>query len=182
MARGNRRRKIGASTREETRREECEKEACREEGDEEEGEVTDEAAKPEITTYSGSLRSQELKRIAFAACWIFALSRSCEECYSSLGSTRSWRGGTTGGAPISLSAPRAVPAKSAPASNIVTGSVSAQASAMLRIVRICKPDIFAAIVPATPEERACVVLTGNPKMSAAAMVVIATSSADAPCA
>jgi hypothetical protein len=58
---------FGASTREETRREECEKEACREEGDEEEGEVTDEAAKPEITTYFGSLRSQELKRIAFAS-------------------------------------------------------------------------------------------------------------------
>src|SRR5208337_3229655 len=52
--------------------------------------------------------------------------------------------------------------------------------AKLRMVDHCIPDLLAAIVPATPEERTWVVETGRPNMSAAAMVVIATSSADAP--
>src|SRR5262245_48952671 len=51
MVRGNRRRKIGASTREEAGCEECEKEACREEGHEEGGEVTDQAAKSEKSVH-----------------------------------------------------------------------------------------------------------------------------------
>ena len=45
----------------------------------------------------------------------------------------------------------------------------------------CKPDPFAAIVPATPDDNTCVVDTGNPYTSAAPIVSIATSSADAPC-
>ena len=36
------------------------------------------------------------------------------------------------------------------------------------------------MVPATPEDNTCVVLTGSPKRSAAPMVVIATNSALAP--
>src|SRR5208283_5078740 len=44
------------------------------------------------------------------------------------------------------------------------------------------PDPLATIVPAMPEERMCVVLTGRPSTSAASMVANATSSADAPCA
>ncbi len=51
---------------------------------------------------------------------------------------------------------------------------------MLRIVDICTPDPFAAIVPATPEESTCVVETRKPKLSAAAIVPIATISAAAP--
>jgi hypothetical protein len=35
-------------------------------------------------------------------------------------------------------------------STIAAGSVSTQASAMLRIVDHCRPEPFAAIVPATP--------------------------------
>jgi hypothetical protein len=27
----------------------------------------------------------------------------------------------------------------------------------------CRPDLFAHIVPATPEDKTCVVLTGNPE-------------------
>src|SRR3954447_7332274 len=53
---------------------------------------------------------------------------------------------------------------------------------MFRMVENCKPLLFAAIVPATPELNTCVVLTGNPQLSAAKMVAIATSSAVAPCA
>jgi hypothetical protein len=37
-------------------------------------------------------------------------------------------------------------------------------------------------VPATPELRMCVVLTGSPHRSAAKMVAMATSPALAPCA
>ena len=45
---------------------------------------------------------------------------------------------------------------------IEAGSVSTHAIAKLRIVDHCRPDLFAHIVPATPDERTCVVLTGNP--------------------
>ena len=38
------------------------------------------------------------------------------------------------------------------------------------MVDICTPEPLAAIVPATPEERTCVVETGKPKLSAAAIV------------
>lgn len=46
---------------------------------------------------------------------------------------------------------------------------------------LCSPERFAAIVPATPDDRTCVVLTGSPIWSAAGMAAIATISADAPC-
>ena len=51
---------------------------------------------------------------------------------------------------------------SEPDSSIATGSVSTQAIARFRIVDICRPDRLAAIVPATPDERTCVVETGRP--------------------
>ena len=51
---------------------------------------------------------------------------------------------------------------------------------MLRTVSPCRPEWLANIAPATPEERMWVVLTGTPTTSAKPMVVIATSSADAP--
>ncbi len=60
------------------------------------------------------------------------------------------------------------------------GSVNTQAITRLRIVPNCKPDLLAAMAPATPEERICVVETGKPKISATAMVVMVTSSAEAP--
>ena len=65
---------------------------------------------------------------------------------------------------------------------IAAGSVSTHAMSRLRTVDICSPDRFAAIVPATPDDSTCVVDTGSPYMSAAAIVTAATSSADAPCA
>jgi hypothetical protein len=37
---------------------------------------------------------------------------------------------------------------------------------MLRNVANCKPEPFAAIVPATPDDRICVVDTGRPKLEA----------------
>src|SRR5271168_1830174 len=67
------------------------------------------------------------------------------------------------------------------ASTIDTGSVNTQAIKMLLIVDICSPVLFAAIVPATPDDSTCVVLTGMPRMSAMPIVDIATNSADAPC-
>ena len=45
---------------------------------------------------------------------------------------------------------------------MAAGSVSTQAIAMERTVLHCSPDPFAAIVPATPLERICVVDTGSP--------------------
>jgi hypothetical protein len=63
---------------------------------------------------------------------------------------------------------------------IAQGRVKTQASAILRRVDICTPEPLAAIVPATPEERTWVVETGRPKLSAAAIVPIATISAAAP--
>ena len=51
---------------------------------------------------------------------------------------------------------------------------------MLRIVDNCRPEPLAAIVPATPDDSTWVVDTGNPYMSAAAIVAAATSSAAAP--
>ena len=46
--------------------------------------------------------------------------------------------------------------------NIHAGKVSTHANMILRNVARWRPERFAAIVPATPEERTCVVLTGNP--------------------
>jgi hypothetical protein len=48
---------------------------------------------------------------------------------------------------------------SVPDSIIVAGSVSTQASAMLRMVDHCSPDPLAAMVPAMPDESTCVVET-----------------------
>jgi hypothetical protein len=48
------------------------------------------------------------------------------------------------------------------ASPIDAGSVSTQAISKLRSVAICKPDLFAHMVPATPDDKTWVVLTGNP--------------------
>ena len=45
---------------------------------------------------------------------------------------------------------------------IAVGSVKTHASAMFLKVDICRPDPFAAIVPATPDESTWVVDTGNP--------------------
>ena len=45
---------------------------------------------------------------------------------------------------------------------IAAGSVKTHASAMFLKVDICRPDPFAAIVPATPDESTWVVDTGNP--------------------
>jgi hypothetical protein len=47
--------------------------------------------------------------------------------------------------------------------------------------RHLEAEPLAAIVPATPEDSTCVVETGRPYMSAAAIVPAATSSAAAPC-
>src|ERR1019366_4951611 len=69
-----------------------------------------------------------------------------------------------------------------PASRIDAGSVSTQAIARLRTFPHCSPDRLAAMVPATPEESTCVVLTSMPNQSAAPMVTIAVISAAAPCA
>src|ERR1700739_2309455 len=69
-----------------------------------------------------------------------------------------------------------------PESNAATGNVNTHAAAMLRSVDICRPLRLAAMVPATPELSTWVVLTGKPKLSAAEIVAIATSSAQAPCA
>ena len=69
-----------------------------------------------------------------------------------------------------------------PESRIETGSVSTQAASRLRTVFHCRPDLLAHMVPATPDDSTCVVLTGRPNASAAPMVAIAVSSAAAPCA
>jgi hypothetical protein len=45
---------------------------------------------------------------------------------------------------------------------MAAGSVSTHASAMFLIVLHCSPDPFAAIAPATPLDRTCVVDTGSP--------------------
>jgi hypothetical protein len=63
---------------------------------------------------------------------------------------------------------------------IAAGSVSTQARAMLRTVDHCIPEPLATIVPATPDDRTCVVDTGKPKPSAAPIVAAATIYAAAP--
>ena len=40
---------------------------------------------------------------------------------------------------------------------IEAGKVSTQASSILRTVDHCRPEPFAAIVPATPDDKTCVV-------------------------
>jgi hypothetical protein len=53
---------------------------------------------------------------------------------------------------------------------MAAGNVITHANAMLRTVESCNPEPFAAMVPATPEDSTCVVETGSPYMSAAAIV------------
>src|SRR5207248_2858620 len=66
------------------------------------------------------------------------------------------------------------------ARTIEAGKVSTQAIKRLRTVDHCRPEWFAAMVPATPDESTCVVLTGSPRASAAPIVAIAVISAAAP--
>ena len=63
-----------------------------------------------------------------------------------------------------------------PDRSAAAGKVNTHPAAMLRTVRQRRPLPFAAIVPATPELRMCVVLTGSPKAVAAKIVAAATSS------
>jgi hypothetical protein len=49
---------------------------------------------------------------------------------------------------------------------MAAGSVSTQAEMMLLTVLHCRPERFAAMVPATPLESTCVVDTGRPYSSA----------------
>lgn len=60
-----------------------------------------------------------------------------------------------------------VKAKIAPPRSIQTGRVRTQAMRIFIRVFDCNPDRLAAMVPAMPEERIWVVLTGRPQMSAA---------------
>src|SRR5215510_3128466 len=64
---------------------------------------------------------------------------------------------------------------SRPDSRIDIGSVRIHASRRLRTVAHWSPEPLAAMVPATPEDNTCVVLTGSPSTSATPIVVIATS-------
>ena len=68
--------------------------------------------------------------------------------------------------PIELPFPSATPTNSITKNsfqqNMATGKVNIQAAARLRTVLHCKPDPLAAIVPATPLDRMCVVETGKP--------------------
>ena len=50
---------------------------------------------------------------------------------------------------------------------------------MLRNVDICSPEPFAAMVPAMPDESTCVVDTGSPYTSAAAMVAAESGRVEA---
>jgi len=62
---------------------------------------------------------------------------------------------------------------------MAAGSVNTHAISRLRTVAHCSPEPFAAIVPATPDDNTCVVETGSPYISAAAIVPAATTSAQA---
>ena len=67
---------------------------------------------------------------------------------------------------------------------MVTGKVSTQARAMLRMVlawRFLTP-LLATMAPAIPDDSTWVVLTGKPDADATPIIVAATSSAEAPCA
>src|SRR5262245_8665685 len=63
---------------------------------------------------------------------------------------------------------------------MAAGSVRTHAINRLRTVAHCSPEPLAAIVPATPDDNTCVVETGSPYISAAAIVPAATTSAQAP--
>ncbi len=70
--------------------------------------------------------------------------------------------------------------KRQPESTAAAGRVKTQARAISRMVDIWSPLLLAAMVPATPELRTWVVLTGRPYPSARPMVIIAVISAEAP--
>src|SRR5580658_2845393 len=72
--------------------------------------------------------------------------------------------------------------KRQPESSAAAGRVKTQASAISRTVDICRPLLFAAMVPAMPELSTWVVLTGRPRLSAIQIVTMAVISAEAPCA
>lgn len=63
---------------------------------------------------------------------------------------------------------------------MVAGKVKIHAERMVLMVLKFKPDLLATMVPATAEFKTCVVDTGIPKPSAAAIVDMATNSADIP--
>ena len=63
---------------------------------------------------------------------------------------------------------------------MVAGKVKIHADRIVLTVAKLRPDLLATMVPATALFNTCVVDTGIPKPSAAAMVDIATSSADMP--
>lgn len=67
-----------------------------------------------------------------------------------------------------------------PDKQMVAGSVNTHAERIVFTVLKFRPDLLATIVPATALFKTCVVETGIPKPSAAAIVLIATSSADIP--
>lgn len=68
-----------------------------------------------------------------------------------------------------------------PERRIEAGRVNTHAMAKFLTVVHCSPERLAAIVPATPEDKTCVVLTGDPNASATPIVPLATSSAQATC-
>ena len=63
---------------------------------------------------------------------------------------------------------------------MVAGKVNIHAERITFTVAKFKPDRFATMVPATALFKTCVVETGIPKPSAAAIVLIATNSDDIP--
>ena len=67
-----------------------------------------------------------------------------------------------------------------PDKQMVAGKVNIQADKIVLTVLKFRPDLFATMVPATALFKTCVVETGIPKPSAAAIVLIAISSADIP--
>ena len=85
----------------------------------------------------------------------------------------------TAGAPTRKVLPKK---KRRPPNRTAAGSVRIHASKIFWIVLPWIPDLLAHIVPAIPEDRTCVVLTGMWKKSARPIVIAATVSAAAPCA
>src|SRR5262249_19255083 len=72
------------------------------------------------------------------------------------------------------------PQKRKPESNKAMGKVKNQAKKRFGAGDQWKPGLLAIIVPATPDDNTCVVLTGRPNQSAAPMVAMAVISAAPP--
>jgi hypothetical protein len=68
-----------------------------------------------------------------------------------------------------------------PERRIDAGRVNSHTIAKFLTLVHWRPERLAAIVPATPEDKTCVVLTGDPNASATSIVPIATRSAQATC-